>query len=106
MRFCPKCGSLMFPQTAAGETYLVCRSCGHKMAAGAADVILRKAGKQERELEVVEKELEIGSAIEARCPKCGNMQAYAWEVQTRAADEPATRFYKCTRCKHVWREYK
>ncbi|RJQ19012.1 hypothetical protein C4580_05525, partial [Candidatus Woesearchaeota archaeon] len=22
------------------------------------------------------------------------------------ADEPATRFFKCTKCKHTWREYK
>jgi len=39
------------------------------------------------------------------CPKCGHNEAYYWFMQTRAADEPPTRFYKCTRCGYVWREY-
>jgi len=26
-------------------------------------------------------------------------------IQTRAADEPPTRFYRCTKCGHTWREY-
>ncbi|GAG32325.1 unnamed protein product [marine sediment metagenome] len=39
------------------------------------------------------------------CPKCGCPKAYYWTVQTRAGDEPETRFYKCKKCGHVWREY-
>jgi len=49
--------------------------------------------------------LEVLPKTVATCPKCGNNEAYYWEVQTRSADEPATRFFKCTRCGHVWREY-
>ena len=41
---------------------------------------------------------------EAECPQCGNDKAYYWLVQTRAADEPETRFFRCTKCKKVWRE--
>ncbi|MEM4865380.1 MAG: hypothetical protein QXY09_02690 [Acidilobaceae archaeon] len=26
-------------------------------------------------------------------------------MQTRAADEPPTRFYRCTKCGYTWREY-
>ncbi|RLG87398.1 MAG: transcription factor S, partial [Thermoprotei archaeon] len=40
-----------------------------------------------------------------RCPRCGYDEVYYWEVQTRAADEPTTRFFKCARCGYVWREY-
>ncbi len=40
-----------------------------------------------------------------QCPRCGHDEAYYWVVQTRRADEPPTRFYKCTRCGYVWREY-
>ena len=25
--------------------------------------------------------------------------------QTRSADEPTTRFYRCQKCKFTWREY-
>jgi len=39
------------------------------------------------------------------CPKCGNKEAYYWTVQTRAGDEAETKFLKCTRCKHTWRDY-
>jgi DNA-directed RNA polymerase, subunit M/Transcription elongation factor TFIIS len=42
---------------------------------------------------------------EVTCPKCGNHEAYYWMIQTRAADEPPTRFYKCVKCGHTWREY-
>jgi DNA-directed RNA polymerase subunit M len=31
--------------------------------------------------------------------------AYFWTQQTRGADEPETRFFKCTKCSHTWREY-
>lgn len=42
---------------------------------------------------------------EAECPKCGHHKAYYWLVQTRSADEPETKFLKCEKCKHTWRDY-
>ena len=39
------------------------------------------------------------------CEKCGNKEAFYWQIQTRAGDEPMTRFYRCTKCKETWREY-
>ena len=39
------------------------------------------------------------------CPKCGKRKVISWMEQTRASDEPPTRFYKCTYCNHTWREY-
>ena len=44
-------------------------------------------------------------ATKAECRKCGNMRAYYWMMQTRGADEPSTRFYRCTKCNYTWREY-
>ena len=40
-----------------------------------------------------------------KCPKCGHGKAYYAMVQTRAADEPETKFFKCEKCKHRWRDY-
>ncbi len=37
------------------------------------------------------------------CPKCGNTQANWWMVQTDSADEPSTQFFRCTKCRHTWR---
>jgi DNA-directed RNA polymerase subunit M len=39
------------------------------------------------------------------CPKCGAKKVVSWMQQTRAADEPPTRFYKCMNCGYSWREY-
>ena len=39
------------------------------------------------------------------CEKCGNNEAVFWELQTRSADESATRFFRCTECQQTWREY-
>lgn len=39
------------------------------------------------------------------CPECQHGEAEFWQQQTRSADEPSTSFFRCTKCKHVWREY-
>ena len=41
----------------------------------------------------------------AECPKCGHRTAYFWLVQTRAGDEPETKFLRCEKCGHTWRDY-
>ena len=41
-----------------------------------------------------------------KCKKCGNPQAYFWTVQTRSGDEAETKFFKCVKCTHTWREYR
>ncbi|MEK6870559.1 MAG: zinc ribbon domain-containing protein, partial [Thermoproteota archaeon] len=39
------------------------------------------------------------------CEKCGNDEAVWWMLQTRSADEPTTQFYRCSKCRHTWRNY-
>ena len=39
------------------------------------------------------------------CPKCRHKKAYYWTVQTRAGDEAETKFLKCEKCSHTWRDY-
>ena len=39
------------------------------------------------------------------CEECGNEQAWYTIKQTGSADEPPTRFFKCTECWSRWREY-
>ena len=43
--------------------------------------------------------------VRVECPKCGNMLASAWQVQTRGSDESSTQFFRCTKCSHTFREY-
>ena len=81
---------------------LVC-SCGYKQSGEVS--ALKEEGKKVEEVAVVEKEEKVNVIIDAECPKCKNEKAETWEVQTRSVDEPPTRFHKCTKCSHTWREY-
>ncbi len=102
--FCKKCGSIMFPKKEGGKAFWQCMKCGYKEAAENIEIKEKKKTK-ETEIEVVESESEIHPVIEETCPKCGNDKAYFWTQQTRAGDEPETKFFRCTKCKHTWRDY-
>jgi len=96
----------MLPKKTEGKTILVCNSCGHtEKATWVSDYKLKEKAKQREEVPVVEESESTLPTAKVKCPKCGNNKAYWWMRQTRSADEPTTRFYKCTKCKHVWREY-
>jgi DNA-directed RNA polymerase subunit M len=66
-----------------------------------------KKKEEEKGTGIVDEEAEqkVMPVVEVECPECKNKQAYFWEVQTRAGDEPPTKFFKCTKCKHTWRDY-
>ncbi|EZQ06947.1 MULTISPECIES: transcription factor S [Acidianus] len=111
MKFCPKCNSLMTPRRINGKSVLKCVKCGYEIdanAGGKKDVVTTKVQHAESEKilvideEVPERAQKVKGVV---CPACKNDEAYFWILQTRSADEPATRFYKCTRCGKVWREY-
>jgi len=52
-----------------------------------------------------EQNLQTLPTVTIECPKCGNNQAYVWQVQTRGADESSTQFFRCTKCGYTFREY-
>ncbi|MBI2564376.1 transcription factor S [Candidatus Woesearchaeota archaeon] len=102
--FCPKCGSILVPKPdKKGKNLLSC-SCGYKKK-DVEEIKIKEQTKESAQIEVVE-EKELLPLIDAECPKCHHTKAYHWIVQTRASDEAPTRFYKCEKCKHTWREYK
>ncbi len=110
MRFCPRCGSLMVVRRAGDQPYWVCPSCGYSELPSEPQnaTIVEKIRHSEKERIIVvnrAEELQTLPRTSAQCPKCGYGEAYYWLMQTRRADEPPTRFFKCVRCGHVWREY-
>lgn len=105
MQFCPKCGSILMPKKEGKKTVLACSRCSYK-SSDTKDLSIKESVKEKpKDVGVVEKDVETLPTTDAECDKCGNNKAYYWEVQTRAADEPATKFLKCTKCKHIWRDY-
>ena len=98
--FCPKCGSLMFPR----EGMFKCSRCDFEQeSSGDNQTFLTKT--REKEMVVIDSNAPTLPKTKVECPKCGHNEAF-WVIrQTRAADEPETRIYRCTECGHSWREY-
>jgi DNA-directed RNA polymerase subunit M len=102
MKFCPKCGSLLIPK----DGLLVCESCGYsEKVEKPEEYTLAKKVEEKGGVEVIEEERKPLPTTRTTCPACGNSTAYWWILQTRSADEPPTRFYRCTKCGKTWREY-
>lgn len=99
--FCQKCGSIMVPR----KGMFVCPRCGCKSKEIGEKIGEKVSGEKKVEVIRGEEEGHLPVTHEVECPKCRSKEAYYWEVQTRAADEPATRFFKCRKCRHTWREY-
>jgi len=110
VEYCPRCGTLMLPRRRDGHAVLSCPKCGYEKDLSnplAYRLTRRRRHEQEDALIVIDREVVVETLPKARveCPRCGHLEAYYWEVQTRAGDEPATRFFRCTKCGHTWREY-
>lgn len=100
--FCSKCGSLMFPE---GDV-MRCRRCGNEERLSAADhTTVRAEMKKDSGLLIVDSVANTLPTTKIKCPKCGHNEAFWVLRQTRAADEPETRIYRCTNCSYSWREY-
>jgi DNA-directed RNA polymerase subunit M len=98
----------MIPKKEGSKTVNFCPKCNFKVKEENPDkkVIKEQIKKGPSfKFDVVEKDSESYPLTEIKCEECGHEKAYTWEVQTRAADEPATKFFKCEKCKHVWRDY-
>jgi transcription factor S len=100
MKFCPKCKSMLLPK----KGKLVC-SCGYTEKSR---VEMKENLPKPKDIEIVDEAAEhVGDAeIPVVCWNCGHKGVYFWMVQMRRADEPPTRFYKCRKCKKVWRSGK
>ncbi len=101
--FCPKCGALLVPKKDGNKKAMSC-SCGYSENVEAGGTITETIEKG-KEIEVVQEDAEMLPEMEINCPKCSNKKAHYWTAQTRAGDEPETKFMKCTKCKHTWRDY-
>ena len=81
-------------------------SCGYK-SEDTATTTIKEVGKKSEEVRIADAEddMKVYPITDAECPKCGHKKAYYWTVQTRAGDEPETKFLKCQKCKSTWRDY-
>ncbi len=102
MEFCPKCGSVLIEKN---KKYR-CAKCNYVAKKKVKIEASEKIAKKQEVGIIKDKDTDVFPTTTETCPKCGNREAYFWSAQTRAADEAETRFYRCTKCKHTWREYR
>ena len=100
MEFCDECGSMMKKEDGVWR----CTSCDAvKVADEAAEYVVTQ-GQEASEIIESAGGSEGLPTTTARCPDCGNDEAYWYLQQIRSADESETRFFVCTECEHRWRE--
>ena len=99
--FCPTCKALALPKN--GKIW--CSRCQKEY-----DVTSNKSDQcvirgKEKEQMVVENSAPTLPKAKVECPKCKHNEAFWVLRQTRAADEPETKIYRCCECGASWREY-
>lgn len=101
MLFCPKCGAILKPKQEKGKRFLAC-GCGYTNRKEKA-TLSETVGSAET-IPVIEEDDRKLPVTDVDCPKCGHHKAGFWTAQTRAGDEPETKFMKCLKCGNTWRD--
>jgi transcription factor S len=102
MEFCPKCGGVLIEK----RKNFGCSRCTYTAKGKIKIEASEKMIEKERIGVIKEKDIDVFPVTAAKCSKCGNNEAYFWTTQTRGADETETRFFRCKKCSHTWREYR
>lgn len=95
------------PKKKKNQVVLECASCGFVDDKGS-ETEMKEVKKEKSRIEIIDPNKEdknLPTTDDVICEKCGNDKAYYWLVQTRAADEAQTKFLRCTKCSHTWRDY-
>ncbi len=106
MQFCDDCGSMMKPD---GEQ-MVCANCGATSGQDRDQAAAFVSTEHQTDDEIIESSTDANfegkpKSTDVVCDECGTQEAWYTLKQTASADEPPTRFFKCTECGHRWREY-
>lgn len=115
MKFCDECGGMLVSEKENGESKMKCRNCGEFQEDIEEDEMKVTEEKEEDPMD----RLNVSSEDDQEttrpttmkeCPNCSEdsddeKQHEWWMEQTRSSDEPPTRFYECTECGNVHKEY-
>lgn len=102
--FCDKCGSMLKKKNGN----MVCTSCGSEDSDVDDSMVMTTKEQEDNDVIMTQEGDNFeGKPIDddVNCDDCGHNEAYYTIKQTGSADEPPTRFFKCTECGNRWREY-
>lgn len=104
MHFCPLCGTRLLAEQPQ-QIQLCCPACPYvyRITTSLSSIVPR-AVKHPASVLGGKDELKYANKCTIDCPKCSNTEALFMELQTRSADEPMTIFYRCTVCRHNWKD--
>lgn len=102
MEFCPKCGAVLIQKRKNDG----CPRCNYSAKGRTKIKTSEKVEGRKQVVVVSEKDTQVHPIITEECKKCGHDKVYFWTVQTRAGDEAETKFFKCVKCAHTWRDYR
>lgn len=91
----------MFPK----DGVYVCNSCGVTKDVEAKPQVFKTESKERETTVITDGNIATLPKTHIACPECNHSEAYFVLRQTRSADEPETRIYRCCKCNHSWREY-
>ena len=106
MDFCPKCDSRLKKNN---DGLLACPKCKF-VKEGAIKEETKKLEEPNPEFLVMDESdvnqaKGLESTVPIDCEKCHNKEGVSWTFQTRSADDPETKFNRCTKCNYTWRDY-
>lgn len=108
MQFCDDCGAMM---VADGDAMVCtnedCETTADRDDSLAEEFVSTTEQSGDELIETSEDEQFEGKPTDndLTCEECGNGKAWYTIKQTGSADEPPTRFFKCTECGYRWRDY-
>ena len=107
MKFCDTCGNILIVKRSGGNSFLFCRTCNKEYPfEGSMKIEDTNETKVEEVPVFTMEETTEFPVTKVFCPNCQKETEAYWAMQqTRASDEPPTRFYRCRVCNHVCREY-
>jgi DNA-directed RNA polymerase subunit M len=102
MNFCPKCGSILVQK----RKNFGCPRCNYASKDKVDLKVSQKVDEAQKIAVIKDKDVDVLPTVAETCSKCGHDKAHFWASQTRSADESETKFFRCKKCRHTWREYK
>ena len=102
MEFCPKCGAVLIQKI----KNVGCPRCRYSTKGKVKLSSSETIGEKNPIAVISKKAPQTHPIVEEQCKECKNEKAYFWTLQTRSSDEAETKFFKCTKCDHTWREYR